>query len=293
MQTSTVRPYAEPDFEHLVDLLGRKEPISGQPRVSPAMVRAALDGTSPIDGGWWADLTNLQHLVLPDEEGLVGAVAVGTSKADGAGYLLWLAADDQQTLGTLVDAALTALRGTKLQRAFAIATALDEGMEGLPVHRRADVHQALLSRGFTDEDMWVYMRRDLTPSDPFLAENDLASAYTVADGEDPRSWRITADAGPDEGVVEVGLLPSGGGIVEWLHVADAHRGRGLGRATLSVGLRHLVSLGATEVILYVDHDAPGTERDRAAALALYEAAGFEVVDHLHSYERTGDHDAAR
>jgi ribosomal protein S18 acetylase RimI-like enzyme len=287
MQTSTVRPYAESDFEQLVDLLRRREPIPGQPRVSPQMVKAALDGTSPIDGGWWAELTNLRHLVIPVDGVLAGAAAVGTSKADGAGYLLWLAADDHQIVGTLVDAALNALKGTKVQRAFSFATALDEGMEGLPIHLRPDVHQALLSRGFADEDMWVYMRRDLTPSDPFLADDDLAAAFTVSDGEDPQSWRITADGGADEGVVEVGLLPSATGIVEWLHVDDAHRGRGLGKAVLSVGLRHLVSLGASEVILYVDHDAPGTERDRTAALALYDATGFEVVDHLHSYERAG------
>jgi ribosomal protein S18 acetylase RimI-like enzyme len=135
--------------------------------------------------------------------------------------------------------------------------------------------------------MWVYMRRDLAPSDPFLPGDGLASTFAVAESEGPRSWRITANAGPDEGIVEVGLLPSGTGIVEWLHVDEAHRGRGLGKVALSVGLRHLASLGATEVILYVDHDAPGTERDRTAALALYESVGFEVVDHLHGYERIG------
>lgn len=287
METSTVRPYSESDFGELVELLSQREPIPGQPRVSAQMVQAALDGTSPIDGGWWAELTNLRHLVIPVDGGLSGAVAVGTSKADGAGYLLWLAAEDQETVGTLVDAALNALQGTKVQRAFTFATALDEGLEGLPVHLRADVHEALLARGFADEDMWVYMRRDITPSESLHAGDDLAPAFSVAEGEDPQTWRITASAGPDEGVVEVGLLPSGTGIVEWLHVDDAHRGRGLGRAVLGVGLRHLASLGATEVILYVDHDAPGTERDRTAALALYEATGFEVVDHLHSYERTG------
>lgn len=287
LQASTARPYAESDLAELVELLRKKEPIPGQPRVSPDMVRAALDGTSPIDGGWWAELADLRHLVVPVGEGLAGAVAVGTSKTDGAGYLLWLAADDQDTVRTLVDAALKALRGTKVQRAFYFATALDEGMEGLPIHLRPTVHEALLASGFSDEDMWVYMRRDLTPSDSLLADDDLAAAFSVTEAEDPHTWRITADAGPDEGVVEVGLLPSGTGIVEWLHVDDVHRGRGLGRAVLSVGLRHLVSLGATEVILYVDHDAPGTERDRSAALALYEAVGFEVVDHLHSYERIG------
>lgn len=287
MQTSTVRPYAESDFEQLLALLQGIDPIPGQPRVSSQMVRAALDGTSPIDGGWWAELKDLQHLVLPRDEGVVGAVAVGTSKADGAGYLLWLAANDSEIVGTLVNAALDALKETTVQRAFSFATALDEGLEGLPIHLRPEVHQALASRGFGDEDMWVYMRRDLAASEPLLANDDVVTTFAITEGEEPQSWRITAAGGPEEGVIEIGLLPSGTGIVEWLHVDDAHRGRGLGRIALSVGLRKLVSLGATEVILYVDHDAPGTERDRTAALRLYEAMGFEVVDHLHSYECNG------
>lgn len=287
VRTSTVRPYVDSDFAQLVELLRLRAPIPGQPRVSSEMVQAALDGTSPIDGGWWAELTNLRPLVVPADGGLAGAAAVGTSKADGAGYLLWLAADDDEVIETLINAALSALQGTSVQRAFSFATALDEGLEGLPVHLRSDVHRALLSRGFADEDMWVYMRHDLTSSGSLLADDDLAAAFNVTEREDAQSWRIAANAGPDEGVVEVGILPSGTGIVEWLHVDDAHRGRGLGKSVLSVGLRHLVSLGATEVILYVDHDAPVTERDRSAALALYEATGFEVVDHLHSYERTG------
>lgn len=285
----TVRPYKDADFDGLSALLQRVPPVPGQPRVSPEMVRAALAGTSPIDGGWWAEIEDLRHLVLPDSRGgLTGAVAVGVSKADGAGYLLWLATDDVAVIGTLMDAALRALAGTKVQRAFHFATALDEGLEALPIHLRPEVHEALVSRGFADEDVWVYARRSLTDSDdPALTNTGATTGFVAIDGEEHDTWRITAAAGPDEGVVELGLLPSGTGIIEWLHVDDAHRGQGLGRRVLTAGLQKLASLGATEVILYVDHDAPGTDRDRTAALGLYEAMGFEVVDHLHSYERSG------
>lgn len=43
--------------------------------------------------------------------------------------------------------------------------------------------------------------------------------------------------------------------------------------------------GAREVILYVDDDEPGGERDRTAANRLYDTSGFTEVDRLHSYTR--------
>ena len=68
-------------------------------------------------------------------------------------------------------------------------------------------------------------------------------------------------------------------------VAPEHRGHGLGRQLLDEMLAHLRHLGAREVILYVDHDTPGGDRDRSAAVALYRS-GFAEVDHLWSYERS-------
>lgn len=66
--------------------------------------------------------------------------------------------------------------------------------------------------------------------------------------------------------------------------AGTTRGRGLGRAMLGSALDVLSGLGARKAILYVDDDAPpGDERDRAAANALYESAGFAEVDRLYSY----------
>ncbi|MFD7235946.1 GNAT family N-acetyltransferase [Streptomyces syringium] len=62
------------------------------------------------------------------------------------------------------------------------------------------------------------------------------------------------------------------------------RGRGLGRLLLGSVLEALTALGATEVVLYVDDDEPpGGERDRTAANALYDSAGFTEVDQLWSY----------
>ncbi|MEU5537555.1 hypothetical protein [Streptomyces sp. NPDC020362] len=61
---------------------------------------------------------------------------------------------------------------------------------------------------------------------------------------------------------------------------------GLGRALLGTALNALHLMGATEVIPYVDDDAPpGDDRDRTAAEALYESAGFQEIDRLHSFTR--------
>ena len=287
--TSTVRPYAESDFEGVVDLLQRAERIPGQPDVTSSMLRDALAGTSPIDGGWWAELAHLETLVVPADGGrIAGAVSVGTSKTDGAGYILWLAADSQVIVDELLAGGLGALSGTSTQRAFSFATALGDGLEALPVTRRRHVHDALLRLGFRGEDLWVYMRRDLTGSlDPRLIRFDEAAGLIVDQVQAPQSWKISAAGGADEGTVEITLLPSGTGMLDWLHVDEPQRGRGLGRTLLVAGLRQLASAGARQVILYVDHDAPGTDRDRTAALGLYTAMGFDTVDHLYSYERTG------
>ena len=63
------------------------------------------------------------------------------------------------------------------------------------------------------------------------------------------------------------------------------RGRGLGRRLLAQALATLAEHGARSAMLFVDHDDPAN-RDRRPAIALYESMGFQVVDHLFSYERT-------
>ncbi|NUL34508.1 hypothetical protein HRW09_34470 [Streptomyces lunaelactis] len=58
----------------------------------------------------------------------------------------------------------------------------------------------------------------------------------------------------------------------------------MGRAMLGSALEMLDKLGTTEVILYVEDDAPlGDDRDRTAANSLYESAGFTEIDRLYSY----------
>ncbi|MCM2425049.1 GNAT family N-acetyltransferase [Streptomyces sp. RKAG337] len=76
------------------------------------------------------------------------------------------------------------------------------------------------------------------------------------------------------------------GVLWWIEVSASARGQGLGHALLGSALDVLTGLDTTEVILYVDDDAPaGDDRDRAAANRLYESAGFIEIDRLHSYTR--------
>jgi ribosomal protein S18 acetylase RimI-like enzyme len=68
------------------------------------------------------------------------------------------------------------------------------------------------------------------------------------------------------------------GQVEPLGVHDDSRGLGLGRAILREGLRRLQAHGAERI--YVE-----TDRERNAALGLYEAVGFRVIRDVWVYRR--------
>lgn len=56
---------------------------------------------------------------------------------------------------------------------------------------------------------------------------------------------------------------------------------------LGSALKRLAELGAREVILYVDDDAPrgDPERDRTAANRMYDRAGLTEIDRLYSFTR--------
>jgi ribosomal protein S18 acetylase RimI-like enzyme len=280
MSTTTLRPrpFAVPDTGDLLTLLRRAHRLLGQPQVTAAMLAQCLRKDSPIDGRWWADLGTYRVSVLPDGAGgLAGAVATGISRTDGVGYVLWLAAGEYPEVQTrLLDEALSQLAGTSIQRAFWFATALGAGLEGLPVGHAGALHTALIQRGFGGSDAWLYMHRDLGDIAPRRAAGAVTKGGTV-------TIRPPADVADTD--AQGALLTPRLAIISWLGVAAAHRGRGLGRRLLDEMLAHLRHLGATEVILYVDHDARGGARDRSAAITLYRSSGFTDVDHLWSYQR--------
>jgi ribosomal protein S18 acetylase RimI-like enzyme len=131
-----------------------------------------------------------------------------------------------------------------------------------------------------------------------LKRRELA-ALMAADGEEQRyeelmSWLEQEFAGLDPTrrayiLAEVGGLVVGfvrlwnsPHIKEWLidgiAVDPPHRQRGIGYGLLLGALDLAVKLGATSVIVHV-------RKDNAAAMALYEKAGFqrETTDYLNSY----------
>jgi GNAT superfamily N-acetyltransferase len=234
------RPLAASDSGALLALLGREQRLLGQPHVTHAMLEQCLLKQSPIDGGWWAELSAYRVAVLAGAGGLAGAVA--TAVSDDAGYVLWLAAGgDAGVQGQLLDIAVGQLPGNRPLRAFWFATALGAGLEGLPVRHAASLNAALLTRGFEGRDAWLYMHRDLGD----ITARPAARAVTTPGG----AVTIRPEGDPPGCDVQGSLLFPELGIVSWLGVAPEHRGHGLGRQLLDAMLGHLRHLGAREVIL--------------------------------------------
>lgn len=140
--------------------------------------------------------------------------------------------------------------------------------------------RALRGAGFTAHRLWRYMRAELPlPGLPQLDRYEISPAPEGHRIEVRRDGRTVADA-------LIGTPIQGTGVLWWIGVEQAERGKGLGRALLGTALQELTDRGATETVLYVDDDAPqGDPRDRSAATALYTAAGFEEIDNLYSYSR--------
>lgn len=280
-QGLTLRPYAAADQPAVLKLINADR-IPGQPQAIPAMLTEALKGRSPIDSGWWAELERPTTRVAVDAAGVVmGVVSYAARPKDDTGQLLWLhCREDAATADTLIRHAVAALAPRPVH-AFHFASALSLGLEALPVRHRPATAHALESAGFTGARLWRYMRRDLPAPDlPHLGH---VQVEPDPGGKDAR--RLVAREG-DRIAAEavVGLPLRGTGVLWWIGVEPHARGKGLGRAMLGSALDVLTGLGATEAILYVDDDAPpGDERDRTAANALYDSAGFVEVDRLYSY----------
>lgn len=251
--------------------------LPGQPALTRAALAEALAGRSPIDSGWWAELTDLHVATLPAADGsLSGAVSWARRRTDGTAVLLWLHAREHPgTVAALLDHALAGQRGR--WEAFEFATALTLGVEALPVAHRPVTAVALEERGFTGRDLWRYMHRPLTDLPP---RPDLALQVRPGrlDG-----WELATPDGA--GQVEFTGPVGGTAMIGWLGVEDAARGRGLGAGLLAAGLWHLAEHGASDAVLCVDDDQPGSDRDRQAANRLYDRIGFRQIDRLHSYTR--------
>jgi GNAT superfamily N-acetyltransferase len=192
--------------------------------------------------------------------------------------ILWLhGLEDADILDELIRHALARLDGCPTIEAFGFATPLGLGLEALSVRHRPVTDHALRAAGFTGEDLWRYVRRDL----PATGLPHADGVETTALDAHTRELTIHED-GQLAAEATIGLPVAGIGVLWWLHVEPPDRRRGLGRALLGSALELLARLGAAEVILYVDDNDP-SDRSRTVANALYGAAGFGQVDRLVSY----------
>jgi ribosomal protein S18 acetylase RimI-like enzyme len=277
--TAVLRPFAPVDAPAVIEVINADR-LPGQPLVTQATLAQALAGRSPVDSGWWADLTGLTTEVAIDPAGdVVGVVSFARRDHDRVGVLLWLHARERREVVTaLVDHALGRLAGCREFTAFEFASALGLGLEALPVRSRPVTDAVLVERGFVGTDLWRYMRRDLP-----APELPRAATFTVEAEDDRRHLRVRDDARRVLAETTIGIPHAGVGVLWWLHVEAQARGQGLGAGLLGSALDLLSGLGAQEVILYVDDDEPGADRDRGAANRLYDRAGFVEIDRLYSY----------
>ena len=271
------RPLGPEDVAGLCTLIDRDR-LPGQPRCTPERVSAVLAGHSTTDPRWWRELATMRTIGVEGPDGsLVAAGALGWRRS-GERHLLWLhAGEDPEHVEAALWPLLRGVRRPDPIFAFWAATELSIGLEGLPRGHRPATHDALLARGFTAEDRWLYLTAPaaagLAPEAPFRRRGvgSELRVELVAEGK--------AAAG-----AELSLPAPGVGVIWWLEVEPEFRRRGVGRQLLRAARSVLAEEGASEVVLFVDHDDPAA-RDRRPALALYEAEGFTVVDHLWSYRR--------
>ncbi|MGV4988704.1 GNAT family N-acetyltransferase [Streptomyces sp. NRAIS4] len=277
----SLRPYAPADQTAVLDLVNADR-LPGQPVTTSAMLTEALAGRSGVDAAWWAELDQPVTSVATDVTGAVlGVVSYALRPKDAHGVILWLhCRENEMVARILLDHAAIEL-GPRPLDAFHFASALTLGLEALPVRHRPATHAALTAAGYRGTDLWRYMHRALpAPELPRLTHYDTEPATL-----DTRRLLVAED-GKTLADATIGTPVQGTGVLWWIGVEPAARGRGLGRALLGTALDALHRMGATEVILFVDDDAPpGDDRDRTAAKSLYESSGFEEIDRLPSFTK--------
>lgn len=278
---AALRPYTHADAEAVL-ALANADRLPGQPVTTLEMLTEALAGRSPIDAGWWAELTPPTTYVALDPRGhVVGVISWAQRPKDGTGLILWLhCREDAATADALIRHARTALGPSPVQ-AFQFATALTRGVEALPVDRRPVTHAALRRAGFAGEFLWRYFLIDLPA--PGLPHAD--GVRTRPEPGDDRAVRLEVhERGRIVAEAVVGLPVEEVGALWWIGVFPEFRGRGIGKRLLGSALETLRAHGAASVFLYVEaNTTPGGDGDRTAATALYRSAGFREIDRLFSY----------
>ncbi len=262
--------------------------LPGQPACSRQALEMAMRGESPVDASWWHALSGVEVVAARREGAVVGAASCAVANADRSGWLLWLhAREARDVVEALVDHVLGELTGCSHLYAFWIATALSLGLEALPVEQRPVTHEILTSRSLAGRDSWRYLV--LAPEATAIAggeagAEDVASVLPISGAGEIPTWRLlVGDREEPVAAAEVALGGDGCGVLWWIDVEPAHRGRGIGKRLLRQALRFLALEGAETVAALVDHADP-RDRDPRPVLRLLASAGFAEVDRLWSYE---------
>jgi ribosomal-protein-alanine N-acetyltransferase len=120
------------------------------------------------------------------------------------------------------------------------------------------------------------LERDVFPYDPWTVEQFWSELAGVPD----LRWYVVAEDGPDL-VGFAGLATAGGdGDVQTIVVRRGRQGEGLGRLLLRALLDEAGRRGCARAFLDV-------RADNRAAIALYEAYGFERVGTRRAFYRDG------
>jgi ribosomal protein S18 acetylase RimI-like enzyme len=272
------------DLPTILDLVNA-DLLPGQPTCGRHALDMAMRGESPVDTSWWRELSNVRVAVARRGGAVVGAVSYAVAAADRSGWILWLhAREERPVVEALIDHAMGELTGSSHLYAFWIATALSLGVEALPVEQRPVTHELLTSRGLMGRDSWRYL---VLPMERFAIESGAEDVATVrpisGSGEIPAWELVMGDREEPLASAEIALASEGSGVLWWIDVEPAQRGRGIGRRLLRQALRFLALRGAQTVSAFVDHADP-RERDPGAILRLLGSAGFQEADRLWSYE---------
>jgi ribosomal protein S18 acetylase RimI-like enzyme len=272
------------DMAAILDLVNA-DLLPGQPTCGRHALDMAMRGESPVDASWWRELSNIEVAVARRGGAVVGAASYAIAAADRSGWLLWLhARENRAIVETLVDHVIVELNGSSHLYAFWIATALSLGLEALTVEHRPVTHEVLTSRGLTGRDSWRYLVLGVDRSIIDAVGDDIAAVESTSGPGEIPAWRlVVGDREDPMASAEIALGGHGCGVLWWIDVEPAQRGRGIGRRLLRQALRFLATRGAHTVGALVDHADP-RERDPRAILRLLSTAGFQEIDRLWSYE---------
>jgi GNAT superfamily N-acetyltransferase len=271
------------DLPAILDLVNA-DLLPGQPTCGRHVLDAAMRGESPVDAAWWRELSNVRVAVARRGGEVLGAASYAVAAADRSGWLLWLhAREERRVVEPLLDHVMSELTGSSHLYAFWIASALSLGLEALPVEQRPVTNELLTSRGLMGRDSWRYLVLPIERLAPDGAEDVATVRPTSGPGEIPSWLLVIGDREAPTASAEIALAGDGCGVLWWIDVEPAQRGRGVGRRLLRQALRFLAMRGAETVAASVDHADP-RERDPSAILRLLGSTGFQEVDRLWSYE---------